>query len=448
MDKFVTKVKRTTVESSSPMTSKKGRVEIDYENLPTDLGLRCSIWDYGPNDIDRVRRSYLQKGPCQPICHEFPQTLMMDELRRFNKDWFEQYSDWLEYSVAKDAAYCLYCYLFKPKSNQGGGDVFVGVGFSTWRKKEKFDQHVGKHNSAHNQARRKCQDLMSQRLAASISTLFTSNTNKCRIEYQTRLSAAIDCVRFLLRQGLSFRGHDESELSTNRGNYLELFHWLADHNQKINSSSFENAPKNSQLVSSDIQKDLCIAATIEVTNAIIKDIGEAPITLLVDESRDISTKEQMAVALRYVNKKGMIVERCIGIEHVANTTAISLKASIQKLFSRHKLSLSSLRGQGYDGASNMQGEFRGLKALILNENPCAFYIHYFAYQLQLTLVAISKNHAQVEFLFEITSKIMNIVGASCKRKDILLAKQHDRVLEALKKGEILSGRGLNQEINL
>ncbi|XP_038715968.1 zinc finger MYM-type protein 1-like [Tripterygium wilfordii] len=410
MDKFVTKVKRTIVDSSSPMTSKKDRAEIDYENLLADLGLRCSIWDYGPHDIDRVRRSYLQKGPCQPICHEFPQTLMVDELRRFNKDWFDQYSDWLEYSVAKDVAYCLYCYLFKPKSNQGGGDVFVGVGFSSWRKKEKFDQHVGKHNSAHNQARRKCQDLMSQRLTVSISTLFTSNTNKCRIDYRTRLSVATNC--------------------------------------KINSSSFENASKNSQLVSSDIQKDLCIAAAIEVTNAIIKDIGESPITLLVDESRDISTKEQMAIALRYVNKKEMIVERCIGIEHVANTTTISLKASIQKLFSQHKLSLSSLIGQGYDGASNMQGEFRGLKALILNENPCAFYIHCFAHQLQLTLVAMSKNHAQVEFLFEITSKIMNIVGASCKRKDILLAKQNDRVLEALKKGEILSGRDLNQEINL
>lgn len=39
-------------------------------------------------------------------------------------------------------------------------------------------------------------------------------------------------------------------------------------------------------------------------------------------------------------------------------------------------------GQGYDGASNMQGELHGvLKSLIIAENECAFYIHCFAHQL-------------------------------------------------------------------
>ncbi|GMP88609.1 hypothetical protein CsSME_00040530 [Camellia sinensis var. sinensis] len=35
--------------------------------------------------------------------------------------------------------------------------------------------------------------------------------------------------------------------------------------------------------------------------------------------------------------------------------------------------VKSLLRQGYDGASNMQGEFNGLKTLILKENPCAYY---------------------------------------------------------------------------
>ena len=95
-------------------------------------------------------------------------------------------------------------------------------------------------------------------------------------------------------------------------------------------------------------------------------------SILVDESRDVSMKEQMAVVLRYVDKSGSIIERFIGLEHVATTTAISLKEAIDGLFSRHGLSISRLRGQGYDGASNMHGEFNGLKALILKENPCVF----------------------------------------------------------------------------
>ena len=86
----------------------------------------------------------------------------------------------------------------------------------------------------------------------------------------------------------------------------------------------------------------------------------------------------------------VIIKRFIGLEHVATTTSISLKEAIDGLFSRHGLSISRLRRQGYDGASNMQGEFNGLKTLILKENPCAFYIHCFAHQLQLALVAVAK----------------------------------------------------------
>jgi len=46
--------------------------------------------------------------------HEYPQTNISGAIRRFNHEWFDDvYHDWLEYSVSKDAAYCLYCYLFK-----------------------------------------------------------------------------------------------------------------------------------------------------------------------------------------------------------------------------------------------------------------------------------------------------------------------------------------------
>ena len=94
----------------------------------------------------------------------------------------------------------------------------------------------------------------------------------------------------------------------------------------------------------------------------------------------------MTVVLRYVDEKWHVIERFIGIEHVACTTALSLKAAIDGLFSRHGLSMSRLRGQGYNEASNMQGEFNGLKTLILKEN----YVHCFAHQLQLALVAVAK----------------------------------------------------------
>ena len=54
--------------------------------------------------------------------------------------------------------------------------------------------------------------------------------------------------------------------------------------------------------------------------------------ILVDESRDISMKEQMAIVLRYVNKAGCVVEHFVGLEYVTSTTALSPKYAIDTFF--------------------------------------------------------------------------------------------------------------------
>ena len=144
-----------------------------------------------------------------------------------------------------------------------------------------------------------------------------------------------------------------------------------------------------------IQKDIIDATAIETTTTIVSDIGGELFSILVDEARDISVEEQMVVALRFVDREGSVIECIIGIKHVADTSSLSLKAAIESLFFRHELSISSLGGQCYDGASNMQGELNGLKSLILKENESAFYVHCFAHKLQLTLVAIAENHKKI-----------------------------------------------------
>uniref|UniRef100_A0A2N9F3J0 TTF-type domain-containing protein n=1 Tax=Fagus sylvatica TaxID=28930 RepID=A0A2N9F3J0_FAGSY len=353
-------------------------------------------------------------GPRQPKEHIFPyKRYGIKDRRRFNKGWFTQFPTWLEYSIAKDAAFCLRCYLFKRDvGEQAGGDTFVSEGFSNWKCPEKLQTHEGGFNSSHQQASRMFDDLLKP------------------------------------KQRLAFRGHDESEDSSNQGNFLELLRFLADHNEDVKAVTLKNAPDNNKLISPAIQKDIVSAAAVETSNAIIMELGDAFFSVLIDESRDISTKEQMEVALRYVDKKGCVVERFLGIEHVTNTSALSLKAAVEDLFCRHGLSLSRLRGQGYDGASNMQGQFNGLKTLIMKENECAYYVHCFAHQLQLTLVAVAKNHNKIATFFNFIANVVNIVGGSCKRQDILKEKQATRVVQSVHNGVLRVGKDLNQETSL
>ncbi|XP_023633335.1 zinc finger MYM-type protein 1 [Capsella rubella] len=376
MDRFVTR--------DTPLSN------IDLDDLPWDPAKRKNILSYHPNQRDEVRRKYLSRGPCQPRGHNFKKTAIGGVLRRFNPKWFDKYGDWLEYSVEKDKAFCLCCYLFRDQAqNQGGSDCFVSTGFCGWNKG--LDQHVGSDvNSFHNNAKRKCE--------------------------------------YLMRQGLPFRGHDESDESVNRGNFLELLKYTAGQNESVRKVVLNNAPKNNQMTSPPIQKDIVHCFSEEVTKSIIEEMDNDVFGLLVDESADVSDKEQMAVVFRFVDKYGLVKERFVGIIHVKETSSISLKYAIDSLFAKYGLSLKQVRGQGYDGASNMKGEFNGLRSLILKE--------------------IGKKHFEVGEFFDMISFLMNVVGASCKRKDLIRENYRKIVEEGISNGEIKTGTGLNQEISL
>ncbi|XP_039120027.1 uncharacterized protein LOC120256402 [Dioscorea cayenensis subsp. rotundata] len=194
-----------------------------------------------------------------------------------------------------------------------------------------------------------------------------------------------------------------------------MLNWYGTEVESVGRVINENAPGNNQMTSPQIQKELVRACAEETTRAIINEIGDSHFSILLDESRDRSVKEQMIVIVRFVNKQGQVIERFLAVEHVVDTSAPSLKTALDGLFARFVLSISRLRGQGYDGDSNMKGQFNGLKTLILNENPFAFYVHRFAHQLQ---------------------------------RDALLQKHHDKIVEKLEKGEIFPGRGQHQETNL
>jgi hypothetical protein len=107
----------------------------------------------------------------------------------------------------------------------------------------------------------------------------------------------------------------------------------------------------------------------------------------------------MAVMLRYVNNEGKVVERFLALKHVKDTTSDALKQALFGLLDKNNLSITRLRGQGYDGASNMRGDFNGLQKRILDGNPYAFYIHCFAHQLQLVVVSIASCCSSVHDFF-------------------------------------------------
>ncbi|XP_057791358.1 uncharacterized protein LOC131008504 [Salvia miltiorrhiza] len=246
-----------------------------------------------------------------------------------------------------------------------GGDAFVNRGFKSWNKPERFLKHVGVVKSAHNLAYEKYANLRDGK-KKSILISFENDTDVIQREYEIRLKASISYI--------------------------------------IN----------------------CCAK--ETTKRIVEELGDGYFAILAYESSDVSQKEQLALCLFYVEgKMGKVVERFLGLVHVGDTTALSLRSAIMSLLVEHSLSPSKIRGQGYDGASNMKGEINGLKTLIRGDTPSAYYVHCFAHQLQLTLVAIAKKNNECVWLFDTFAILLNVIGVSCKRREMIREFQAQKV---------------------
>jgi hypothetical protein len=98
----------------------------------------------------------------------------------------------------------------------------------------------------------------------------------------------------------------------------------------------------------------------KVNEVICDEIGDVKFCLIVDEARNKSIKEQMAIVLRFVDNNGFVRERFFDLVHVFDTAASTLKKCIYSVLSKHQLDIQNIRRQRYNSASNMRGGGGGM----------------------------------------------------------------------------------------
>jgi hypothetical protein len=225
------------------------------EDIIADPGLRKPIEEMHPNIRDDAKREYVLLGPCQPKGHNYPVRKIYGKNRRFIDKWFTNRA-WLEYNISKDAAFCFYCYLFKPFTVENyGSESFSKNGFTNWKDgPQLFDDHA--NSTAHNKARKDYESYKNQR--QTVTHVMVRGSKKEEQEYKGRLIIILGVVRFLLLQAHAFRGHDESSTSRNKGNFLEILDWYKKRDESA-TQLLNTAAKNHTMTSHTIQKDLCKA---------------------------------------------------------------------------------------------------------------------------------------------------------------------------------------------
>lgn len=242
-------------------------------------------------------------------------------------------------------------------------------------------------------------------------------------ENRQYLARLVDVTKTLAKCGLAFRGNDESINSCNRGNFCEVVDLIARWDTTL-SRYMANSPRNCTYLSNRSQNDLIQAMEEIVSENIITQVKSAGIyTVMMDETTDISGKEQASLILRFVDKEENIQERLISVSCVTKTDAETLFTLLRDTLHSKGLEISQIRGQCYDGASNMSGKYNGVQARVKAVDNRAVYIHCYAHCLNLVLVDTVKRNKKARNFFGVLQSLYCFVQNSTFRHSVFQSLQ-------------------------
>ena len=253
--------------------------------------------------------------------------------------------------------------------SQSSRKAWIEDGFCTWvnaitafKSHESSNLHKSAIQSLHNVKNNK----------AVIDHLSTAKQKEMRIN-RIALLKIFDTIRVLARQEIAFRGHEDDNsnfmqmLKMRARDVPELKIWLERKSYKIKSYKW---------LSHDIVNEILDMMANSILSTLQNEIKSCDFfALIVDETSDISKKEQVSLCTRIVKDNFIVKELFIGFYEVKKTNSETLFSVVKDFFIRFDLQFKHLRGQCYDGAANMSSKFNSVQALVRKEEPRALYIH-------------------------------------------------------------------------
>lgn len=271
----------------------------------------------------------------------------------FQEKWYKQFP-WIHYDAKLQKMLCFQC----SRAKQLGllnlakcqDPAFVSAGFDNWKKPERFKSHEKSDTHQH----------AVFELAAvekpSVNELLDESAKKQQQGARQCLIKLFTTLRFLLRQGQAFRGHNESN-----GNFQQLLKLRSEDCQLLSSY----LKRKTSFTSPEAQSEMIDAFSHEIVRKIATEVKRnGPFAVMVDGTQDISGKEQESICFRHVDDDLTIHEDFVGLYNVSETTGQAIANMIFDVLTRLCLSVDDLRAQTYDGAANMSGKYSGCQTII------------------------------------------------------------------------------------
>ena len=341
------------------------------------------------------------------------------KVRRLASQHFKDYP-FLTYSKLHCGLYCKYCVFFS-SSGIGKNAKEPGV-------------------------------LINSNPADTIAIQIDSSRERLQQANRLFMKPIVGTIKIMAQMGISFKGHRDDgtlempdsidDVTTGSGNFRSMLQLVAVGNSDL-KEHLQSTSKNTsnKYISKTTQNEIicCIGRVIQ--SKISSEAREAGMySLMCDETTDVAGLSQISVCIRYVDtheNKPEIKERLLDVVEADGLDAVSLKMSIFNVLRKCNIDPQKMVVQGYDGASAMSGEFRGVQALVRDEVPHAMYVHCVCHVLNLALCK-SSEVPEVRNCFGTLSSIATFFNDSPHKRNKQLHNSIAAVIPDCKKSRLLN----------
>ena len=323
--------------------------------------------------------------------------------RCFIAVWYKTYP-WLHLCRVSLKAFCYYCKYAKFShaiTSNKAERAFSEEGFCNWKKAlDRFKAHELSH--AHRDALFAFNASKSKPIGHQLQKQSDEITKKRRESLLKQLRV----LRSLLRQGIPIR-NDHAGGS----NLSVILDQVAAESAWVNECKYQ-----SPLI---VNEQIKIMAN-KVLRSLLNDIQpQCLFSLLADETRDVSNREQLIICIGWVSDSYEVHEDAVGLVQLENTTAETIYIALKNALLALGLQFENCRGQGYDGASNFQGHLTGVGRRFEDNFPSAIPVHCLAHCINLSVQQVAHKVKSIKEGLNFAMDMIQLIKLSPKREVVL-----------------------------
>ena len=357
---------------------------------PNDIGLVINaINSFSPQDKLKFIENVWK--PCELF--QFPVSLECGKSRKFVLEWLKRFP-WLAYSKYFDGVFCLPCVCFgvEYERNVNKLDKLLKSPLTCWSSASvRFTKHSSGKCEMHNYAVNAMADFLRVMRggAVPIDQQLNNLVQQQIARNRQILKSLFKTIIFCGKNNIPLRGRRDDDPTNDNltGNFQALLEFRIDSGDQTLQHHLETAPRNPSYISKTIQNEMILTVGDYINDNLSQEIRNSKyFSVMADEAADISNKENLSVAIRFLDSTNVIWEEFVGFYLCEDgTTGEAIKNLIICAVGELSLSMADCRGQCYDGAGNMSGRLNGASSLIRTEHDKAIYVHCMNHRLNLCI---------------------------------------------------------------